>query len=229
MSATKRADTQINLFEDALASSTPAEADPEADQPAVRKSAVEDAAENSDFQWQASRPAVKASSGRGAAKNIRQVALTDESATTENTGGKDQWLEDEVFAPTAALKAPNPGKAAAKVRNVSGTTGNRGQQSVADPFVSGELEQPGADNPAAVPTPGARPEPDERRGSAIPEVSLPDADTAAAPKTPQATAPAAGLSTRSWVAIAAGLAVVGLLFLPSRRRTGTPVTASAQS
>ncbi len=229
VSATKRADTQINLFEDALASSTPAEADPEADQPAVRKSAVEDAAENSDFQWQASRPAVKASSGRGAAKNIRQVALTDESATTENTGGKDQWLEDEVFAPTAALKAPNPGKAAAKVRNVSGTTGNRGQQSVADPFVSGELEQPGADNPAAVPTPGARPEPDERRGSAIPEVSLPDADTAAAPKTPQATAPAAGLSTRSWVAIAAGLAVVGLLFLPSRRRTGTPVTASAQS
>ena len=229
VSATKRADTQINLFEDALASSTPAEADPEADQPAVRKSAVEDAAENSDFQWQASRPAVKASSGRGAAKNIRQVALTDESATTENTGGKDQWLEDEVFAPTAALKAPNPGKAAAKVRNVSGTTGNRGQQSVADPFVSGELEQPGADNPAAVPTPGARPEPDERRGSAIPEVSLPDADTAAASKTPQATAPAAGLSTRSWVAIAAGLAVVGLLFLPSRRRTGTPVTASAQS
>ncbi len=229
VSATKRADTQINLFEDALASSTPAEADPEADQPAVRKSAVEDAAENSDFQWQASRPAVKASSGRGAAKNIRQVALTDESATTENTGGKDQWLEDEVFAPTAALKAPNPGKAAAKVRNVSGTTGNRGQQSVADPFVSGELEQPGADNPAAVPTPGAQPEPDARRGSAIPEVSLPDADTAAAPKTPQATAPAAGLSTRSWVAIAAGLAVVGLLFLPSRRRTGTPVTASAQS
>ena len=228
-SATKRADTQINLFEDALASSTSAEADPEADQPTVRKSAAEDAAENSDFQWQASRPAVKASSGRGAAKNIRQVALTDESVTAENTVGKDQWLEDEVFAPTAALKAPAPGKAVAKVRNVSGTNGNRGQQSVADPFVSGELEQPGADNPAAVPTPGVRPEPDERRGSAIPEVSLPDADTATPAKTPQATAPAARLSTRSWVAIAAGLAVVGLLFLPSRRRTGTPVTASAQS
>lgn len=232
VSTAKSADTNVNLFEEVLASSTPAEteedAEENADEPAVRNSAAKQPADNSDFQWQASRPAVKTAAGRDARKNIRQVALTDESATTENTREKDQWLEDEVFAPTAALKAPAPGKAVAKVRNVSGTNGNRGQQSVADPFVSGELEQPGTDSPATVPAPGMRPEPDERRGSAIPEVSLPEADTAAAPETPQATAAAAGLSTRSWIAIAAGLAVVGLLFLPSRRRTGTPVTVGAQ-
>lgn len=232
VSTAKSADTNINLFEEVLASSTPAEteedAEENADEPAVRNSAAKQPADNSDFQWQASRPAVKTASGRDAKKNIRQVALMDESATTENTQEKDQWLEDEVFAPTAALKAPAPGKTVAKVRNVSGTTGNRGQQSVADPFVSGELEQTSTETPAAVPTPGMRPEPDERQGSVIPEVSLPDADSATVPATPQAAAPATGLSTRSWIAIAAGLAIVGLLFLPSKRRTGIPVTASAQ-
>ena len=232
VSTAKSADTNINLFEEVLASSTPAEteedAEENADEPAVRNSAAKQPADNSDFQWQASRPAVKTASGRDAKKNIRQVALMDESATTENTQEKDQWLEDEVFAPTAALKAPAPGKTVAKVRNVSGTTGNRGQQSVADPFVSGELEQTSTETPAAVPTPGMRPEPDERQGSVIPEVSLPDAESATVPATPQAAAPATGLSTRSWIAIAAGLAIVGLLFLPSKRRTGIPVTASAQ-
>lgn len=232
VSTAKSADTKVNLFEEVLASSTPVETEEDgeenADEPAVRNSAAKQPADNSDFQWQASRPAVKTAAGRDAAKNIRQVALMDESATTETTQEKDQWLEDEVFAPTAALKAPAPGKTVAKVRNVSGTTGNRGQQSVADPFVSGELEQTSTETPVAVPTPGMRPEPDERRGSVIPEVSLPDAESAAVPATPQAAAPATGLSTRSWIAIAAGLTIVGLLFLPSKRRSGIPVTASAQ-
>jgi len=233
VSTAKSADTSINLFDEVLASSTAAENEEDteehADEPAVRNSVAKQPADNSDFQWQASRPTVKTAAARGTAKNIRQVALTDESATTENTREKDQWLEDEVFAPTASLKAPAPGKTVAKVRNVSGTTGNRGQQSVADPFVSGELEQTSTETPAAVPTPGMRPEPDERRGSVIPEAPLPDADSAAVPETPQATAPAAAISTRSWIAIAAGLAIVGLLFLPSRRRTGIPATVSAQN
>lgn len=180
----------------------------------------------SDFQWQSSRkPAEKKSDAR-AANGVRQVSMMDDAGADSAKSETDNWLKDEIFAPKPAPKLPARTVSANAVAPKN--SGRRREQPAADPFVSGEMdglsveEQESPPAPAAVRDPEAGTE-DTVSEAVLPgEVSLDDQGATIAPSG------RGGLSTRSWVAIVAGLTIVGFLFLPARRKTSAQKPAVLQ-
>jgi hypothetical protein len=174
----------------------------------------------SDFQWQSSRkPAEKKSDAR-AANAVRQVSMMDDAGVDSAKPETDNWLQDEIFAPKPAPKLP--ARTVSANAGAPKSSGRRREQPAADPFVSGEMdglsveEQESAPAPAAVRDPDAGTEETVSEAVLPGEVSLDDQGVTIAPSGRK------GLSTRSWVAIVAGLTIVGFLFLPARRKTAAP-------
>jgi hypothetical protein len=146
--------------------------------------------------------------------------MMDDAGVDSAKPETDNWLQDEIFAPKPAPKLP--ARTVSANAGAPKSSGRRREQPAADPFVSGEMdglsveEQESAPAPAAVRDPDAGTEETVSEAVLPGEVSLDDQGVTIAPSGRK------GLSTRSWVAIVAGLTIVGFLFLPARRKTAAP-------
>ncbi|MEI7700330.1 MAG: hypothetical protein WCK86_11065 [Planctomycetia bacterium] len=181
----------------------------------------------SDFQWQSSRkPAEKKSDAR-AANGVRQVSMMDDAGVDSAKPETDNWLQDEIFAPKPAPKLPARTVSANAVAPKN--SGRRREQPAADPFVSGEMDGLSVEEQESAPAPAAVRDPEASTEDTVSEAVLPGdvrLDDQGATIAPSGRK---GLSTRSLVAIVAGLTIVGFLFLPARRKMAAQKPAVLQS
>jgi len=181
----------------------------------------------SDFQWQSSRkPAEKKSDARSA-NGVRQVSMMDDAGVDSAKPETDNWLQDEIFAPKPAPRLPARTVSANAVAPKN--SGRRRQQPAADPFVSGEMDGLNVEEQESAPAPAAVRDPDSSIEETVSEAVLPGEDSLDDQGATTAPSGRRGLSTRSWVAIVAGLTIVGFLFLPTRRKTAAKKPAVLQS
>jgi hypothetical protein len=181
----------------------------------------------SDFQWQSSRKTAEKKPNARAANGVRQVSMLDDAGVDSAKSETDNWLQDEIFAPKPASKLA----ARTVSANAGGpkNSGRRREQPAADPFVSGEMDSLSVEEPEAAPAPAAVRDPEASSEEAASEAVLPgevNLDDQGATIAPGGRRT---LSTRSWVAIVAGLTIVGFLFLPARRKTAAQRPAVLQS
>ncbi len=181
----------------------------------------------SDFQWQSSRkPAEKKSDAR-AANGVRQVSMMDDAGVDSAKSETDNWLQDEIFAPKPAPKLP--ARTVSANAGAPKNSGRRREQPAADPFVSGEMDGLSVEEQESAPAPAAVRDPEASTEDTVSEAVLPGdvrLDDQGATIAPSGRK---GLSTRSLVAIVAGLTIVGFLFLPARRKTAAQKPAVLQS
>lgn len=170
----------------------------------------------SDFQWQSSRKPAENKSEAPSSDRVRQVSMMDDAGEDAAESETDNWLQDEIFAPKSASKLP------AKTVSASGdgsrTPGRYRGQPAADPFVSGEMDDLSVEEPKVVPVPAATGDPEANAQGSVSEAVLPGEMGSEEQGVANAPSGRQGLSARSWLAIVAGLTIVGFLFLPARRK-----------
>lgn len=186
-----------------------------------------DAPEQSDFQWQASRKQVEKKSPARSKNGVRQASMKDDAAVGSREPETDSWLQDEIFAPRTAPK--HPAKTVSASGGAARTAVRRRGQPSADPFVSGDMDGTSVEETEGVPAPAKVGDPEAKAEETVSEAILPTEINPEKHKASGASSKRPGLSTRSWLAIAAGLTIVGFLFLPARRKTGAQKPAALHS
>ena len=171
----------------------------------------------SDFQWQSSRKPAENKSEAPSSDRVRQVSMMDDAGEDAAESETDNWLQDEIFAPKPASKLP--AKTVSASGDVTRTASRHRGQTAADPFVSGEMDDLAAEEPKAVPVPAATGAPEANAEDSVSEAVLPGEMSLEEQAVAKAPSGRQGLSARSWLAIVAGLTIVGFLFLPARRKT----------